>query len=675
MTAITTGISSPDGSDFGIVAVHDHAEDLGALLGQTVALIRSAIMITDRLGHIEYVNPAFSEITGYSFQEVMGRNPRFLQSGRVSQTTYQEMWQTITCGATWRGQVCNRRSDGRLYWEEQNISPLRNQAGVITHFVAVKEDVTEARQNMLLYTGVIRSSSSAFLVLDESLGIVEWSPQAERLFGWRATEVTGLNFVTHLVAPEMADGVCKQFEQFRSRRRSPLIGTPQRLNLRRRNGETFVAELWLTAVDLDDEIRFTGFIRDLTEAVQSEQQLFQAQKMEAIGQLTGGLAHDFNNLLGIISGSLGLLAMTSPEIPGKKHLDTAIAAAKRGAGITRSLLAVARRRSLKPVETDLNSLIEEMDPLIRQSAGKAIEVTVAAGETPRVRIDPSGFTNALINLVINARDAMPEGGQILVYTYGLWIDEDIELLTLHLTPGEYVVVGVDDSGPGMPPSVAARAFEPFYTTKTGGSGSGLGLAMVYGFCRQSGGIARIESTAGRGCSVQMLLPGVSTGSQFAGEGKEWQRKAHKLRILLVDDNPDLLRIGHEWLEHLGHEVFTAPSPAKALSRFSTHPIDLMITDIFMPGGGGNGIELAEEALKIQPQLQLLFVTGHIHALDIPMHWQIAENASGSDDALRCFADVGGSSWRVLEKPFDLEQLTQAVSAASEARPLVVEEPV
>lgn len=476
------------------------------LLQTAIAQARSAIMITKRTGEIEYVNAKFSEITGYSSEEVLGKNPRLLKSGKISEKTYSSLWQCISSGESWSGQVCNRRKNGQNYWEEMMINPVRDPAGVITHFVAIKDDITEKRLNDLLYEGVIRASADAFVAFDEQLCITEWSPQAENILGLKADDVVGENFIKTVFAPEFLEEARSQFMLFSNGQPSRLIGQPHRTQMVHSSGSLIPVELWLTSLNLDSELRFSGFIRDLTEVVRAEQVLLEAQKMEGIGQMAGGLAHDFNNLLQIIGGSLRLAAMKAPpEIT--RYINNAIDAAERGAAITKSLTTFARRGEMRPVEADVNILLANLEPLIQQTVGKTIDVMISASALQsRAQIDISGFNNAILNLAVNSRDAMPNGGKLLIYAYSQHVAHKIAGAPIDLPEGDYVVVGVDDTGEGMPTEVINKAFEPFFTTKDPGKGTGLGLAMVYGFCRQSGGSARISSQIGKGTSIQLILP-------------------------------------------------------------------------------------------------------------------------------------------------------------------------
>lgn len=500
------------GNETYILASHEDiteqhvAERSRALLERAIVQSKSGVVITERDGRICYANPSFAAMTGYDMEEILGQTPRILKSGKISDAVYQDMWRTIESGQTWKGEVCNRRKNGSLYWEEQTISPMVDATGFITHFVAIKEDITQAHENALLREGMIRAASDAFLIMDSECKVIEWSQRAQDLFGWKNEEMMGRNFPETALSMDLAQKCRDEMATFLSEGSSRMIGKPLRLDMLKQNCEVFPAELSISAVSLDDVWRFTAFIRDLSHTARIEHQLQQSHKMEAIGQLTASVAHDFNNLLGIILGSLDLLAYDLDR--DNKYLDTARNAAKRGADTIRSLMHVARRRPARPTETDVNSAIQEMLPLIRQTAGKNINVVVSAEPNipTAVLLDQTAFNSAAINLVVNARDAMDGKGDLMIYSYIQEITHNFGNLQFPLPDGTYVVIGFDDNGRGMTPEVASKAFEPFFTTKEVGKGTGLGLSMVYAFCRQSGGLATIHSQPGQGCSVQMLLP-------------------------------------------------------------------------------------------------------------------------------------------------------------------------
>lgn len=364
---------------------------------------------------------------------------------------------------------------------------------------------TRSEETAVLYRTLMAALPEAVAITDDAGRIEDWNTQATEIFGWSAEEVRGRHLVETLLPMGGQSASLAALADQRDTR------TWVRLAARRRDGDNFTAEVRAIRVDIDGRLRHLVILRDISDSLLAEQQLVQAQKLEALSHLTGGLAHDFNNILGIIIGSLELIVPVTDAREERELLQASLAAAKRGAEITRSLLAVARRRAIRPQRCDVNALIGEIEPLLRQSAGKHIEVVFSANALhPFCMIDPGSLNNALVNLVINARDAAREkeagGSRIVVYTYSTDILPRSLSAPLELKAGNYLVIGVDDNGAGMTPEVAMSAFDPFFTTKERGQGTGLGLAMVYGFARQSGGTARIQSAPGLGTSVQLFLP-------------------------------------------------------------------------------------------------------------------------------------------------------------------------
>jgi len=377
----------------------------------------------------------------------------------------------------------------------------------------------------------------------------------------------------------------------------------------------------------------------------TEEALRQSQKMEALGQLTGGIAHDFNNLLmGIIGNVEFLLRKLPPDAAEYRHYaDAAMASAGRAATLTQRLLAFSRRQALQPQSVDLDALVEEMSDLIRRTVGESISVVTQRTKDPWPGwCDSNQMANALLNLAINARDAMPDGGQLTIETANVTLDEGYAARFVDLAPGDYTMVAVSDTGTGMPPDVVAQAFDPFFTTKPIGQGTGLGLSMVYGFIKQSNGHARIRSTPGLGTSVRLYVPRhvgaaaedhaavpPSTGASAAGGC-----------ILVVEDDPMVRDIVVQVLRDEAYTVLQAVDAAAALPTIeSTTPLHLLITDVGLPGM--NGRQLAEIARLHRPGLRILFTTGYAH------------NA-----ALDGIAALEGAA--VMSKPFKLDQLAAKV---------------
>ena len=365
-----------------------------------------------------------------------------------------------------------------------------------------------------------------------------------------------------------------------------------------------------------DNVSITCLIRDMSDRARLETQLRQSQKMDAIGKLTGGMAHDFNNLLGVIMGNLDLATMElEKDSTAAKRLDTAKRAAERGADLTHRMLAVARRQPLQPKPVDIDITISEMADMLPRTLGPDIEMQYNAGKNiPNVLVDPSGLENAFLNLAINARDAMPKGGKFYITTDVLHLTEDSPLAHQEdMHPGSYVQIAVTDTGDGMTAETMSRVFEPFFTTKERGKGTGLGLAMIYGFTKQSGGNIQIYSEPGVGTTIDIFLPVsdeialVSSSSQ--DNSPYLINNNHTEKVLVVDDKYELLEVTVSYLENMGFEVLAATDGKQALLSLQNNPdIEILLTDIAMPGGM-SGVELAAEVREKFPAVKTLYMSG------------------------------------------------------------------
>ena len=394
-------------------------------------------------------------------------------------------------------------------------------------------------------------------------------------------------------------------------------------------------------------LRRTGVGVETTKQRQTEEALRQAQKMEAVGQLTGGLAHDFNNLLTGVMGSIDLMQTRLSQ--GRfgeleKYAATAQGAAKRAAALTHRLLAFSRRQTLAPKPVDANRLVAGMEELIRRTVGPAITVEfVGAGGLWKTLVDPPQLENALLNLSINARDAMPEGGRLTIETGNRWLDERAAR-ERDLAAGQHISVCVSDTGSGMPADVVARAFDPFFTTKPIGLGTGLGLSMIYGFAKQSGGMVRIYSEVGQGTMVCLYLPrhyGTEEGEQGFASNEQERSAAHGETVLVVDDEPSVRMLVTDILEDAGFAAIEAKDGAAALKVLETEVrIDLLITDVGLPNGM-NGRQVADAARALRPALKVLFITGY------------AENAVLSHEHLE-------PGMEIVTKPFAMDVLAERI---------------
>lgn len=494
----------------------------------------------------------------------------------------------------------------------------------------------------------------AIYMLDPTGHVVTWNAGAARIKGYSEADILGTHFSQFYTPEDRAEGMPAQ--ALRTATQSGrFVAEGWRC---RKDGSRFWAMVAIDAIyDEGVLIGFAKITRDLTERRQaqldleaSREQLFQAQKMEAVGQLTGGLAHDFNNLLTGIIGNLSVMearlaAGQTAELG--RYITAAQGAASRAAALTHRLLAFARRQTLDPTVTQVDQLIDAMAELLQHTVGAGIVFTTEFNSNLwPVLCDANQLESAILNLCINARDAMPAGGSIRVEAENSVLDE-AEARVQGVPPGAYVAISVIDDGAGMPPDVVARAFDPFFTTKPLGQGTGLGLSMIHGFAKQSGGQARIFSKPGQGTTVRLYLPNYTGMDGAEGSGLACHSRSAALAgpatVLVVDDEPAIRMLIVDVLAELGYQLLEAADAAGGLAVLrSDQKIDLLITDVGLPGGM-NGRQLADAGRELRPDLKVLFVTGYAEA---------AIMGSGQF----------GQGMQVLPKPFAMNLLAERVNA-------------
>ena len=481
------------------------------------------------------------------------------------------------------------------------------------------------------------------IIIDGTGLILEFNPAAEEIFGYVRSEIVGRNVSMLMPEPDRSrhDGYLRNYMQTG---RAKIIGIGREVIGERKDGSTFSMDLSVGELPIGVGRYFIGTVRDITERQTIESQLLRASKMEAVGQLTGGIAHDFNNLLAILMMDLEMLQGLTGDNPGALELvEEALEVTRTGADLTQRLLAFSRRQPLMPSQIDVGELITTTAGLLRRSLGEAVEMSIDGvdGLWP-ISVDRAQLENALVNLAINARDAMVDGGRLSIDCANVTIDKADSADFDEFEPGHYVRVSVSDNGTGMPPEIASRVFEPFFTTKEGGHGTGLGLSMVYGFARQSGGHVSIYSEAGHGTTVNLYFPREG-GSEDAAEPirKVDDYPTGNERILLVEDDTRLRERTERALTTLGYRVEACESGREAQDRIDAgiRP-DLLLTDIVMPGGV-SGTALAEHAAKALPSLRIILMTGY------------ADNS----EALMQLAGIGAI---VLNKPFTRRQLAESI---------------
>jgi PAS domain S-box-containing protein len=454
---------------------------------------------------------------------------------------------------------------------------------------------------------VLESSPLPIFSLDAQGRVASWNAAAERIFGYAAPDVVGKP-----MASLQQEG--NAFGEAYRRTTGGETPRDQRTQWHHRDGRTLDVSFSVAPIRQSNG-EFSGAVyvaEDVTERLKLERQLVQSQKMDAVGQLTGGVAHDFNNILTVITGTIDLLHDGLTDRPQLAAISRMIdEAATRGAELTRHLLAFARKQALQPRETDLNALVTDATRLLRPALGEQIEIesALAADAWPAL-IDPSQLTSALLNLAINARDAMPKGGQLTLETRNIFLDEAYARENAEVMPGAYVMVAVSDTGTGIPPQIRDKVFEPFFTTKEAGKGTGLGLSMVFGFIKQSGGHIKIYSEVGHGTAIKMYLPRAKGVADTVADAAPARVRGGTETVLVVEDDALVRNNVVMQLASLGYKTIEATNGSEALRAVDHNgAIDLLFTDVVIPGGI-NGRELAEQVGRRQPAIKVLFTSGY-----------------------------------------------------------------
>lgn len=496
---------------------------------------------------------------------------------------------------------------------------------------------------------ILESAVTAIITIDDR-GIIESiNPATERLFGYGAAELIGQNVKVLMPEPYKGehDGYIANYLATGVKK---IIGIGREVSGRRQDGTTFPLHLSVSEFSAEGRRYFTGMIHDLSdrkhveEALrESERRLAQAQKMEAVGQLTGGIAHDFNNLLLVITGNLELLEPQLDREQQKVLLKEAQDAAMLGSKLTDQLLTFARRRHMDAQVIQLNDQVIGITDMLRRTLGEQVMLSTSlARDVWPIRADPGQFQSAIVNMAVNARDAMAQGGKLVIETRNIVLDDDHADFHPDIKPGEYVQLSIADTGSGMPPEVRDRVFEPFFTTKEMGRGTGLGLAMVYGFVRQSGGHVTIYSEVGHGSTFNLYFPRIDGVTAEVSPGtKRPADPAARETILVVEDDERVRQLTITRLKLIGYQVLEASDGPNALDVLSRgHPVDLVFTDLVMPGGM-SGREVAARARQLRPGIKVLLTSGY------------AEELVHGDDLER-------EQLKVLRKPYHQAELVAAL---------------
>lgn len=608
-----------------------------------------AIYLLSPYGVIVNWNSGAELLHGYKAEEMTGHHFSHLYTSHDQAKCLPEQNLGVASAiGNFIGEGWRVRKDGSQFWASAVLDLIRDETGQMIGFACVVRDLTEQRtaresarrteQHLRLLIDV---SEYAIFSLDTEGNITSWNMGAQRLQGYSRDEIVGQNVSVLFNQEDQAKDLPAQLlAQTRAHGRLEVQGW--RL---RKDGTRFFANCVFDPMR-DEDGKFTGYamitkdVSDTFEIERAKEQLRQSQKMDTIGQLTSGVAHDFNNLLGAISGSLELINDESSQ----KAVEIAKRAAERGAKLTHQLLGFARAQTLQPQALNLNELITSFELLLRRAGREAVEFSLnLAQDLPLCDVDAAQFQSAILNLVINARDAMPKGGKLSISTEMVTIDLAQARRMGDFEPGQYVTVCVSDTGCGMTPEVKAKAFEPFFTTKEVGQGSGLGLSQVHGFVRQSRGQIQLVTEPEKGLSVHIYLPASNGIPASESAPLPPVSKSKRGTILVVEDDPEVLEVATMALQRFGYNVYSAKDGFAALAILRQQlPIDLLFTDVVMPNGM-NGVDLAQNARRMHPAIRVLLASGD------------------SREALQMNEGLN-ESMSFLSKPYSLSVLAERLSS-------------
>jgi PAS domain S-box-containing protein len=583
------------------------------------------VILFDAKGCVLMFNPACEKLFGYAADEVIGKNVKLLMP-----TSYRDEHDAYianfdgTADREVNGigrKAVGRRKDGSAFPMGLSVGTSKQNGQSI--FVGMIHDLTEReraeqalRESAAKLTAVVDTAVDGVILIDGQGCVLMFNPACERLFGYAAGEVIGENVRLLMPSPHRDEDDRENFLGIGERK---SLGIRRDVEGRRKDGSTFPMDISVGEAKQAGGSSFVGIVHDLTERKRTEEQLVQAQKMETVGQLSGGIAHDFNNLLTVIVGNAEVLSRQLKARPDLQRLAEDIEhAGDRGAELTQRLLAFSRRQTLSPMEFDCNDHLEFMRALLRRMLREDIDIKTAFDADLRSTFaDPAQLESAVLNLALNAQDAMPGGGCLTLTTANLPLDGEYASLHPEVRPGEYVMIAITDNGEGMPKEVLDHVFEPFFTTKEVGKGSGLGLSMVYGFAKQSNGHVAIYSEPSLGTTVRIYLP--ATASKAGKPRIETPTKDEALPIrlqvrqetvLVVEDDPFVRTYAVNCLASLGYRVVEALDGGDALKKLSDGVnADILFTDVVMPGGI-SGWELAERARQAWPALRVLLTSGY-----------------------------------------------------------------
>lgn len=602
-----------------------------------------AIFTLDTEGRVADWNSGAERLTGYRADDIVGRHWRCLHvADAVASCLPEQLLSEAASDGSVERDLWHIRQDGLRFNATDVLTALRDARGRLRAFTVVTHDQTLRGRSNEGFRWLMDVTSVGIVIANERGQIILLNKEAGRLFGYVPQDLLGKS-VEMLIPQRFRGAHVTHRVEYHEAPRARVMGAGMQLYGVRNDGSEFPVEIGLTPLQTDQGFLVATTIIDISARNRAEEALVQAQKMEAVGQLTGGVAHDFNNLLTIISGNLQLLQERVAGDPLQARLVAAASgAATRGAELVSGLLAFSRKQVLQPQPVNLGRIAAHLMPLLQRTLGENILVALVNG--PHLwdaMTDPAHLESALLNLSVNARDAMPRGGKLTIETANVHLDEDYAAHAAEVQAGEYVMMAVSDTGVGMTPETLARAFEPFFTTKDAGKGSGLGLSMVFGFAKQSGGHLKIYSELGLGTTVKLYLPRTGQAARRPTRASGPLAYSRGESILVLEDDHGVAELAVTFLSTLGYRVSQASDGPAALELLDAgHAVDLLFADLVL-SGAMSGADVAAEVRLRHPMVKVLYTSGYPRGT-------IVHNGRLDDGA------------QLLPKPYSRERLAQVI---------------